>query len=225
MSSSPLTSTATVRFPSEAALATFISCATLVSRSFLAWSSRICWSTRSSAVETSRPTLRRASSRPSDGVIRSSVRKSMVPSTRLPCTIGKQTPDFSPLRRADRGPRAGLHLAQVGDEHQVARLPRLAVEPLPFAEPRLGGHPPEFLAHRARVLDERQRLVVGMDLPERAVRPPERLAHARQRRRDHVADRPGPRQAQQQLIDRGGVGRDLGLPLLRLVLSRSRAPR
>ena len=40
MSSSPLTSTATVKSPSEAALATFMSWLTLVSRSFLAWSSR-----------------------------------------------------------------------------------------------------------------------------------------------------------------------------------------
>ena len=100
MSSSPRTSTATVRSPSEAALATFMSWLTLVSRSFLAWSIRVCWSTRSSAEETSRPTFRRASSRLSDRVIRSSVKKSMVPKTRLPRMIGKQTPDFSPLRRA-----------------------------------------------------------------------------------------------------------------------------
>ena len=118
-----------------------------------------------------------------------------MPKTRLPRMIGKQTPDLSPLRRATGAREQALHLAQVGDEDQVARLPGLAVEPLALAEPRLGGHAAEFLADRARVLDEPQRLLLGVDLPERPVRPAERLAHAGQRRGDHVADRPARAQA------------------------------
>src|SRR5437763_1350198 len=76
---------------------------------------------------------------------------------------------LQPAPARDRGAGAGLHLAQVGDEDQVAGLPRLAVEALTLAEPRLGRHAAEFLADRARILDEPEGLVVGVDLPVRSV--------------------------------------------------------
>ena len=76
------------------------------------------------AVETSRPTLRRASRRLAEGLIRSSVKKSIVPMTRPPSMIGKQTPDFNPLRLATGAREQVLHLAQIGHEDQVSRSAR-----------------------------------------------------------------------------------------------------
>ena len=72
-------------------------------------------------------------------MIRSSVKKSMVPKTRLPMHDREADARLQPAPARDRSARAALHLAQVGDEDQVAGLPGLAVEALAFAEPRLGG--------------------------------------------------------------------------------------
>ena len=198
---------------------------TLVSRSFLAWSSRVCWSTRSSAVETSRPTLRRASSRPSDGAI---------------LLLGEEVhraedPAADEDREAEaglqaapaghRGSRAGLHLAQVGDEDQVAGLPGLPLSPSPSRNRA------SVLTRRNSSLTEpeswtnRRACSSGVDLPERPVRPAERLADAGQGRGDDVADRVAPAQRQEQLVDRADVGRGLGLASAPSRPSRSPPPR
>ena len=142
----------------------------------------------------------------------------MVPITRPLSMIGKQTRRLQAVPLGHRGAGAGLHLAQVGHEDEVSRLPGLAVEPLSLAESRLGRDPPEVLADRARILREPQGLLLGLDLPERPVGPAERLADGRQGRGDHVADSPGPGQGQEQLVDRRGVGDQLLLAGLGLEL-------
>ena len=193
MSSSPLTSTATVRSPSEAALATFMSWLTLVSRSFLAWSSRICWSTRSSAVETSRPTFRRASSRPSDGVIRSSVRKSMVPRTRPPRRIGKQTPDFRPLRRATGAREQAFISPRSGTKTRSRVCQAWPLSPSPSRNRASAVTRRNSSLTEPESWTNRRAWSSGWTSQNEPYDQPNASRTLRQRRRDHVADRPGPR--------------------------------
>ena len=144
--------------------------------------------------ETSRPTFRRASRRLAEGLIFSSVKKSM--RADHPAAEHHREADarVQPASLGDRGPRAALHLADVGHEHQVARLPGLAVEPLSLAEPRVREIRRNSSATDPGVGAPVQRLVGRVDLPVRAVGPAERLADRGQapRRRPPPCCRPSP---------------------------------
>ena len=133
MSSSPLTSTSTVRSPWAAAWATFMSWLTFALHVLLGLLDLgLAGRTRSSAVETSRPTLRRASRRCSDELELLLADEVEGPDDGAVDQDREADGRLEPGRMRRGGPRQPVDRSarSVDDEH-VAGLPGLARAALP----------------------------------------------------------------------------------------------